>query len=360
METNEIVDPSVDLLHPTINNKNLRLRRLSQSRGKGIKSRDSASVTRSRQSSKRRKSPKQNTTDWESWRWKIPLALVVLVLILYASNPTESNIVHPLIFLSYKFGGAPEYDKGLRDVVFVAFYTIVLFFAREFIMHEILRPLAIYLGITSRSKQARFNEQVYVTIYTGVVGPLGLYVMYHSPTWYFSTAGMYAEYPHKTHSAVTKFYYLVQAAFWAQQALVMILGLEKRRRDFKELVMHHVVTVSLIALSYRFHFTMMGVLVYVTHDISDFFLAVSFGPHAFRCFHSYPSPKFHEIALANLISRGPDLQIPQLHRQPATRPVLHSLHRPLGLPAPLHQPEDFVLDPDRVPHHRPIYLRLGS
>ncbi|KAJ8113521.1 hypothetical protein ONZ43_g5136 [Nemania bipapillata] len=140
-------------------------------------------------------------------------------------------------------------------------------------MHEILRPLAVSFGITSRSKQDRFNEQVYVTIYTGIVGPLGLYVMYHSPTWYFSTAGMYAGYPHRTHSAVTKFYYLVQAAFWAQQALVMILGLEKRRRDFKELVVHHIVTVSLIALSYRFHFTMMGVLVYVTHDISDFFLA---------------------------------------------------------------------------------------
>ncbi|RYC57678.1 hypothetical protein CHU98_g8534 [Xylaria longipes] len=276
METHNIVDPPVDLLHPTVNNRNLRLHRLSQSRSKDAKQRDAVRATHSRQPAKR-KSAKQNTTDWESWRWKVPLAIVVMVLSIYASNPTESNIAHPFIFLSYKVGDAfaPEYGKGLWDVAFVAFYTIVLFFAREFIMHEILRRLAVSCGITSRSKQARFNEQAYVTIYTGIVGPLGLYVMYHSPTWYFSTAGMYAEYPHRTHSAVTKFYYLVQAAFWAQQALVMILGLEKRRRDFKELVMHHIVTVSLIALSYRFHFTMMGVLVYVTHDISDFFLATS-------------------------------------------------------------------------------------
>jgi acyl-CoA-dependent ceramide synthase len=28
-------------------------------------------------------------------------------------------------------------------------------------------------------------------------------------------------------------------------------------------------------LSYRFHFTYMGLAVYITHDISDFFLAVS-------------------------------------------------------------------------------------
>ncbi|KAI0481404.1 TLC domain-containing protein [Xylaria cf. heliscus] len=273
MEAHDIVDPSVDLLHSTMNsNGNLRLRRLSQSRDKDVRSRDPASTTRPRQPAKRRK---RNATDRESWRWKIPLALVVMVLCLYACNPTSSNIAYPFIFLSYEVSDAPQYGKGLWDVAFVAFYTIVLFFAREFIMHEILRPLAVSYGITSRSKQARFNEQVYVAIYTGVAGPLGLYVMYHSSTWYFSTAGMYADYPHKTHSAVTKFYYLVQAAFWAQQALVMILGLEKRRRDFKELVVHHIVTVSLIALSYRFHFTMMGVLVYLTHDISDFFLATS-------------------------------------------------------------------------------------
>ncbi|KAI1150192.1 TLC domain-containing protein [Nemania diffusa] len=282
METREILDHSASLLNSTVNNRNLHLRRLSVSRKKDGKAKDTISTTSPSRPAKERKSPKRKRLQQlTNKRWKIPLMLVVLVLVLYALNPSESNITYPLIFLSYKIQSVSdnvasvEYGKGPQDIAFVAFYTLVLFFAREFIMHELLRPLALSFGITSRSKQDRFNEQVYVTIYTGVVGPLGLYVMYHSPSWYFSTAGTYAGYPHRTHSAVTKFYYLVQAAFWAQQALVMLLGLEKRRRDFKELVVHHIVTVSLIALSYRFHFTMMGVLVYVTHDISDFFLATS-------------------------------------------------------------------------------------
>ncbi|KAI1121359.1 TLC domain-containing protein [Nemania abortiva] len=282
MEPHNVVNHSVKRLHSTVNNKNLHLRRLSLSRSKDVKAGDEVSIIRSQRPTKERRSSKRKAfRQWANPKWKIPLILVIMMLALYALNPSESNVAYPFIFLSYKIYDAsyatasPEYGKGLRDIAFVAFYTIVLFFAREFVMHELLRPLAISYGITSRSKQARFDEQVYVAIYTGIVGPLGLYVMYQSPTWYFSTAGMYAEYPHRTHSAVTKFYYLVQAAFWAQQALVMILGLEKRRRDFKELVVHHVVTISLIALSYRFHFTMMGVLVYVTHDISDFFLATS-------------------------------------------------------------------------------------
>lgn len=56
---------------------------------------------------------------------------------------------------------------------------------------------------------------------------------------------------------------------------MLLLQLEKPRKDFKELVLHHIVTLSLIALSYRFHFTWVGLAVYITHDISDFFLATS-------------------------------------------------------------------------------------
>ena len=99
--------------------------------------------------------------------------------------------------------------------------------------------------------------------------------MYQTPVWYFNTRGMYELFPHKTHEAIFKFYYLFQAAYWAQQAIVMLLGVEKRRKDFKELVVHHIVTLSLISLSYRFHFTYMGIAIYLTHDISDCFLAVS-------------------------------------------------------------------------------------
>jgi len=83
-------------------------------------------------------------------------------------------------------------------------------------------------------------EQMYTAIYFGLTGPLGLYVMYRSPVWYFNTKGMYEGFPHKTHEGLFKFYYLFQAAYWLQQAIVMLLGIEKPRKDFKELVAHHV------------------------------------------------------------------------------------------------------------------------
>ncbi|KAL9130439.1 MAG: hypothetical protein Q9217_001362 [Psora testacea] len=142
-------------------------------------------------------------------------------------------------------------------------------------MQRTIRPLAISYGIRSRAKQNRFMEQVYTAMYFAVFGPLGLYVMSRTPVWYFNTTGMYEDFPHKSHDAAFKTYYLLQASYWAQQAIVLCLQLEKPRKDFKELVGHHIVTLALIWLSYRFHFTYMGLAVYITHDISDFFLATS-------------------------------------------------------------------------------------
>ncbi|EFQ32291.1 TLC domain-containing protein [Colletotrichum graminicola] len=211
--------------------------------------------------------------------WTFPLILTIAMLSLYAINPTESNPTYHFIFPSYKLendsGNTTQYGKGPWDIAFVCFYTVVLTFTREVCMQEMLGPLARVWGIKSRAKRARFAENMYTALYVTAIAPWGMHVMSRTPVWYFNTHGMYADFPHRTHDASFKCYYLLQAAFWAQQVVVMVLGLEQRRKDFQELVAHHVVTVALVALSYRFHFAYMGIAVYITHDISDFFLAVS-------------------------------------------------------------------------------------
>ncbi|MCJ1227986.1 hypothetical protein MMC12_004645 [Toensbergia leucococca] len=247
----------------------------------------------SRPHSKRRKA----RSFFRRWRdlsfrrtWVNPLVLIIICLCAYFVNPTPSNPLHAAIFLSYPLSpddplipaharngiNTPtQYGKGPRDFAFVAFYIVVLSFTREFLMQSLIRPLAIHFNIRSRSKQSRFMEQVYTALYFSVFGPFGLYVMSRTPIWYFNTSAMYEEYPHRTHEGIFKAYYLLQASYWAQQAIVLCLQLEKPRKDFKELVGHHIVTLALIWLSYRFHFTYMGLAVYITHDISDFFLATS-------------------------------------------------------------------------------------
>jgi len=60
------------------------------------------------------------------------------------------------------------------------------------------------------------------------------------------TADASLGYPHWELKPQLKLYYLMQAAFWVQQLLVLLLRLEKPRKDYYELVCHHFVTIWLI------------------------------------------------------------------------------------------------------------------
>lgn len=58
--------------------------------------------------------------------------------------------------------------------------------------------------------------------------------------------GVVSEYPYWQMTPLMKTYYLLHSAYWSQQLLVLALRLEKPRKDFAELVLHHIVTLWLI------------------------------------------------------------------------------------------------------------------
>ncbi|KAL8948522.1 MAG: hypothetical protein Q9222_005290, partial [Ikaeria aurantiellina] len=180
--------------------------------------------------------------------WANPLIIILALLASYGVRPRPTNPLHSALFLSYPLSSsdplipadvradpnAPtHYGKGPKDFAFVAFYIVVLSFTREFSMQVFLRPLARWFQLRSRSKQNRFLEQMYSVLYFGVSGPFGMYVMSRTPVWYFNTAGMYETFPNRTHEGMFKAYYLLQASYWAQQAMVLCLQLEKPRKDFR-------------------------------------------------------------------------------------------------------------------------------
>lgn len=209
--------------------------------------------------------------------WIGPGLVMVSLLATFFLLPAGSAVHETLargILLSYHIPGTDQYGKGVNDFYFVFFYSLVFTFLREFIMTCILKPLASACGVRREAKQKRFMEQTYATLYTGCLGPFGLWIMSKLPLWYFETTPFYTNYPHKTNDFYFKLYYLGQAAYWVQQTVVLLLQLEKPRKDFKELVLHHIITIALIWCSYRFHFTWMGLAVYITMDVSDFFLLV--------------------------------------------------------------------------------------
>lgn len=96
--------------------------------------------------------------------------------------------------------------------------------------------------------------------------------MYHSP-WWDDTSYFWRDYPVTEYDKLFKYYYLVQFAFWLQQ--IFVLQIEEPRKDYRELVLHHINTLLLISLSYGCNFTRVGNAVFIYMDLPDAILAVS-------------------------------------------------------------------------------------
>jgi acyl-CoA-dependent ceramide synthase len=99
------------------------------------------------------------------------------------------------------------------------------------------------------------------------------YIHVNLPTKLSDPTYLWRDYPHIPLSGPVKCYYLIQAAFYLHQML--ILNAEARRKDHFQMMTHHVITIALIGASYYTNFTRVGCLVLVLMDWCDIWLPVS-------------------------------------------------------------------------------------
>ncbi|KAH9951612.1 longevity assurance proteins LAG1 LAC1 [Amylocystis lapponica] len=229
--------------------------------------------------------------DIKTARWVVvptsSLKILLIPVVLWANwellapyvAPGLRNPFSPLLFISYYVSssspGDPRYAKGWLDLAFIAYYVIVFSFIRQVVTLHICRPVAQYFGIRKEAKLARFGEQGYALVYFAFMGAWGIRIMSQLPTWWYRTAYFWIDYPHWDMKPELKSYYLLEAAYWCQQLIVLLLRLEKPRKDYTELVAHHFVTLWLVGWSYGVNLTLIGNAVYLSMDVPDTFLAFS-------------------------------------------------------------------------------------
>ncbi len=79
--------------------------------------------------------------------------------------------------------------------------------------------------------------------------------------------GLWQNWPNREITGLVKFYILVQYGFWLQQ--IVVIYIEKRRKDHWQMFSHHLVTTTLIFTSYAYNQTKVANLVLCTMDIVD-------------------------------------------------------------------------------------------
>eukprot|EP01133_Synstelium_polycarpum_P004124 gene4124-4816_t len=173
-------------------------------------------------------------------------------------NPDNS------IFLSFR-----KVVSELNAILFLVLATNLFFLIRFFYQHYILKPIAISYAIR-KANVPRFLENGWYTLYYITFFCFGTYV-YTKESWtLFPTMNIWLGWPTQSFSTLFRTYYLLELAFYLHCTIA--LSFETRRKDFYQMLTHHVATFFLVGASYWYRYQRVGLAILWIHNISDIFL----------------------------------------------------------------------------------------
>ncbi|KAF5681509.1 sphingosine n-acyltransferase lag1 [Fusarium circinatum] len=203
---------------------------------------------------------------------QLGICLGILAPLLIAQcNGLTRPLTAKLTSLSYRDEFTGEYGVGFDDNYLVAVLIVVLTGLRDATMRFVLDPLAAAWGL-GRARSMRFKEQAWMVVYYATCWSVGTYI-YASSSYWLDLQAMWTNWPNREISGLMKIYMLAQLAFWLQQMIV--INIEKRRKDHWQMLSHHVVTIALVYCSYRYGLTRVGNVVLILMDFNDLVFSIA-------------------------------------------------------------------------------------
>jgi len=115
----------------------------------------------------------------------------------------------------------------------------------------------------------KFCETGWRWLYYSAAFIYGITCLYDKP-WLYDIRHCWYNYPH--HSVPTEIwvYYMVELSFYWSLSISQFFDV--RRKDFVEMLIHHVTTIALLCFSWTCNLTRCGTLVLLLHDLADILL----------------------------------------------------------------------------------------
>jgi len=193
--------------------------------------------------------------------------VIVIGLMVQLTSPVSS------LFVALQYGQATEpnvlqtYGTGLKDLFAIFFYFLIciIFHAiiQEYILDKICRKLHL-----SKSKNSKFNESGQLIVFNAVSMIWALDIVIKE-NWLADLSSLWTGYPYDTLSFSTKFFYIIQFAYWAH--IIPELYFQKiKKEDMFSRVKYSVLYLAFISSIYITNFQRIGVVVLLLHYISEF------------------------------------------------------------------------------------------
>jgi len=113
---------------------------------------------------------------------------------------------------------------------------------------------------------ARFCETSWRCLfYTGIFF-YGLWALWDK-NWFWTTELCYKDWPRQHIDSEVWWYYQIELGFYC--SLVISLFMDNKRKDFWEMIIHHICTIALLSISWCANMIRIGSLVILVHDAAD-------------------------------------------------------------------------------------------
>ncbi|GFO24525.1 ceramide synthase 2 [Plakobranchus ocellatus] len=118
----------------------------------------------------------------------------------------------------------------------------------------------------------KFCESSWRGFFYFVIFWYGVY-MHLDKSWFYDSRLCWKGWPHHHVPNDIYWYYMVEFAFYI--SLLASLFTDNKRKDFTEMIVHHVATLLLMGMSWANNFVRIGTLVLLVHDAVDSWMEVS-------------------------------------------------------------------------------------
>ncbi|PAN50465.1 hypothetical protein PAHAL_9G522100 [Panicum hallii] len=170
--------------------------------------------------------------------------------------------------------------SGAEAVSVAVLFSFAFICARFLLDSLVYKPLAVYLFNTKASKlmndearQAKivkFSESIWKLTYYASVQAWVLMIIKQEP-WSLDTMQYFDGWPNQPIPKTLMLFYMCQCGFYVY-SIGALVAWETRRKDFAVMMSHHVITSTLIGVSYLTGFFRIGIIILALHDASDVFL----------------------------------------------------------------------------------------